>query len=165
MACEAPRADGSPCTRVARHQVGERRLCGVHRRCCPDEDVECPICLSRIDTKKTMATMGCGHSFHTSCLRAWFRDRPLTCPMCRAVCLEGMAIVGRRVAPKLHALLRTVPCPPRTFFPAYIVSHLQSPRVIESLGNDKNLVELLMDIACECFTKDNFFTKIRNMRL
>ncbi len=86
--------------------------------------------------------------------------------MCRAKCLEGVALVGgKRLAPKLRALVRTVPPPPRAFFPAYIISQLETPAVREALGCDKNVAELLVDVACECFTKENFFAKIRGMQL
>jgi hypothetical protein len=83
--------------------------------------------------------------------------------MCRGQCLEGMGMMGPRVAPMLEALLRTMPPPPRCFFPAYIVHHLQSPEVGATL--DKDVVDMLMDLACECFTRDNFFAKIRSMGL
>lgn len=110
--------------------------------------------------------MGCGHAFHAKCLRSWFRARPLTCPMCRAVCLEGLSLVGAgRLAPKLQALTRTVPPPPRTFFPAYIIGHLECPRVRDALGLDKPQTELLVDLACECFTREFFFAKVRAMGL
>jgi len=85
--------------------------------------------------------------------------------MCRSVCLEGLSLLGPRLAPKLLALTRTVPPPPRAFFPSYIIAHLESPAVADALGADKDLVELLVDLACECFTADNFFAKVRAMGL
>jgi hypothetical protein len=82
------------------------------------------------------------------------------------VCLEGLALLGSsRAAVKLQALIRTVPPSPRAFFPAYIVAQLESPEVVAGLGADKDLVGLLIDLACECFTQDNFFTKIRALGL
>jgi hypothetical protein len=163
--CEACTGrDGAPCRyRATREHEGER-LCGVHHRQ-RATSVECPICLCPITRGRARAEMRCGHAFHSKCIRAWFRQRPLTCPMCRAACLEGMAMLGPRVSPKLQALLRTVPPPPRAFFPSYIVHHLQTPQVVASLGGDAGLVSLLMDIACECFTRANFFAKVRGMGL
>ena len=109
--------------------------------------------------------MECGHRFHTSCLRSWFKNRALSCPMCRAACVEGIALLGPGLGPKLHALMRTVPPPPRAFFPAYIISQLETPRVAGALKADKELVELVVDLACECFTKDIFFAKLRHLGL
>lgn len=165
--CEARTAKGTGCTYRARGGASDgRRLCGVHLRCSVGVLTECPICLDGIETRRSGTTLSCNHTFHTRCLRPWFRTRPLTCPMCRAMCLEGMALLGgNRMAPKLQALVRTVPPPPRSFFPAYILAQLESAVVREALGCDKSVIELLVDVACECFTKNNFFTKIRNMQL
>lgn len=85
--------------------------------------------------------------------------------MCRGTCIEGLALLGPGLGPKLQALMRTVPPPPRAFFPSYIISQLETPRVMEALKADKELIELLIDLACECFTKDIFFAKIRNIGL
>lgn len=143
---------------VAEHE-GER-VCGVHHRQ-RLATVECPICLVGVK-KRSQSAMACGHIFHAKCIRAWFRQRPLTCPMCRATCLHGMGLLGPRLVPKLQALIRTVPPRPGSFFPAYIVGQLRAPEVAASLGAD---AELLVDIACECFTRDNFFSKVRAMGL
>lgn len=161
--CEATLASGCACKYRGCHLVDGDRLCGVHRRQ-REQAVECPVCLLPIK-KRANSRMECGHCFHAKCIRSWFRQRPLTCPMCRAVCLEGMALLGPRLAPKLLGLTRTVPPAPRAFFPAYIISHLEDPKVQEALGADKNLIELLVDLACECFTRDNFFAKVRGLSL
>lgn len=136
-------------------------MCGVHRT----SSEECPICLCDIKPR-AVARMACDHCFHSKCIRSWFSRRPLTCPLCRSTCLEGMALLGgRRLAPKLLALLRTVPPHPRAFFPTYIIGHLQSPEVMHALGADKAHMELVTDIACESFTKDVFFARMRALRL
>lgn len=115
--------------------------------------------------------------------------------MCRARCIEGIALFGPRLAPKLHALMRTLPPAPRAFFPSYIIAQLETPHVVAALRRrtadinedtadaasadaadaatadaaaadaDKDTVELLIDLACECFTKDVFFAKLRSMGL
>lgn len=165
-ACEASLGSGAACRFAARHVYEGRLLCGVHARqraaeaSCP----ECPVCLDPV-SKRAQARMECGHLFHGKCLRAWFRGRPLRCPMCRAVCLSGLALLGPRMAPRLLGLTRTLPPPPRAFFPAYIISHLESAKVAEALGADQDLVSLLVDLACECFTRDNFFAKVRALGL
>lgn len=167
MSCEAALRDGRQCRYAARHDVDGRRLCGVHRARAADEDDarECPVCLDAVRTRAATFETACGHRFHRRCARAWFARRPLTCPMCRATCLEGLALLGPRLAPKLEGLLRTVPPPPRAFFPAYIVARLESEDVARALGGDKALSELLVDLACECFTRDNFFAKVRGLGL
>lgn len=165
LRCCAVLARGTQCTRRSRHVVdGGEHVCGVHRRQ-REMTIECPICLCVI-RKRSEAAMTCGHRFHAKCIRSWFRTRPMNCPMCRAVCLEGMALLGGpRLAPKLRALVRTLPPAPRAFFPSYIVAHLENPKVRDALCADKHLIELLVDLACECFTRDNFFAKITALGL
>lgn len=88
--------------------------------------------------------------------------------MCRTRCIEGIALLGPKLAPKLHALMRTAPPPPRGFFPSYIIGQLETPLVAAALtrdNGDKDTVELLIDLACECFTRDVFFAKLRAMGL
>lgn len=163
--CRADVAAGRPCRYKA---SGDDGLCGVHRRQRDAREAleECAICLCPVDGRRSRGAMGCGHAFHAQCLRAWFSRRQLTCPVCRATCLEGMALLGgRRLAPKLQALLRTAPPPPRAFFPAYIVSHLESPKVQAALGVDEAMAGLLIDLACESFTEAFFFAKLRALEL
>jgi hypothetical protein len=47
------------------------------------EACECSICCADITAKTGKTTMGCGHSFHFSCLSKWFLSSE-TCPNCRA---------------------------------------------------------------------------------
>lgn len=159
--CCAVLASGSPCRYAAR----DGSLCGVHARQLAAA-VECPVCLGPVK-KRARASMACGHCFHARCVRAWFQRQPLTCPMCRAVCLDAasMALLGPRMAPKLLALTRTLPPPERAFFPSYMLAHLENPAVVDALGADHGMVDLLVDLACECFTSDNFFAKVRAMGL
>lgn len=167
-ACRATVASGRPCR--CRATPGSD-VCAVHRRQREQRDEaqrdECAICLCPIAVRRgARGAMECGHAFHAKCLRAWFARRQLTCPVCRSTCLEGMALLGgRRLAPKLQALLRTVPPPPRAFFPSYIVSHLESPKVQAALGVDEAMAGLLIDLACESFTEAFFFAKMRALEL
>lgn len=164
--CEARLASGRACQFRAKHDHEGHRLCGVHarQRAAAAQCPECPVCLDAVSARAA-ARMECGHLFHSRCIRAWFRRRPLRCPMCRAVCLGGLSLLGPRLAPRLLGLTRTLPPPPRAFFPAYIISHLEDSKVAAALGADQDLAGLLVDLACECFTRDNFFAKVRAMGL
>lgn len=166
--CQATVADGRPCRYTAKVGAPDCRLCAVHhrQRAAREALQECPICLGSVDTAGAASEMACGHAFHAKCIRAWFARRQLTCPVCRATCLEGMGLLGgRRLAPKLQALLRTLPPPPRAFFPTYIVSQLECPRVQSALGVDEATAGLLIDLACESFTEAFFFAKMRALAL
>lgn len=162
---DAAQCQAAGCTYRAKHTTDDgRALCGVHHRKKGAPQSECPICLGAIETKRCKTELACSHEFHTRCLKSWFKNRPLSCPMCRSACLEGMAIMGR-LAPRLEALVRTVPPAPGQFFPTYIRSHLDTPVVRAALRDDEDLIELLMDVSGECFTRENFFRKVRALRL
>lgn len=42
----------------------------------------CVICLRKTRPKTRVAQLGCGHSFHTSCINEWLAINP-QCPYCR----------------------------------------------------------------------------------
>lgn len=161
--CEATLASGACCRYRAAHQHCGERLCGLHERQ-RRTVVECAVCLTAV-RRRGQTELACGHKFHSKCIRSWFRKRPLTCPMCRATCLEGVRLLGPRLAPRLLGLIRTLPPPPRAFFPAYIIGHLENAQVAEALGLNTEKVELLVDLSCQCFTRDNFFAKVRSLEL
>ncbi|XP_055802246.1 E3 ubiquitin ligase BIG BROTHER-related-like [Solanum dulcamara] len=49
-----------------------------------DEDEEaCAICLLEYKDEDTIATLQCGHEFHTECINKWLQ-RKKACPFCRA---------------------------------------------------------------------------------
>jgi len=57
-------------------------VCKKHR----DDQNECSICLQNI-SKRSEKVLGCGHSFHTKCIKRWCERTPC-CPICRADILE-----------------------------------------------------------------------------
>lgn len=163
--CGARLARGGECECPATRQdpTTGRWSCGRHNRraVCP----ECPICLCELGSKCRKTVTGCGHLFHSRCLRGWVRREPLTCPMCRRTCLDTLCLLGPGLVPRLQGLVRTVPPPPDAFFPGYMRAQLESKAVVDALGCGASKLELLIDIACECFTQNNFFTTVRALEL
>ncbi|MCD7469196.1 hypothetical protein HAX54_008050 [Datura stramonium] len=43
----------------------------------------CAICQAEFEHEETIGTLGCGHEYHTSCIKQWLL-RKKDCPMCRA---------------------------------------------------------------------------------
>ena len=43
----------------------------------------CTVCLEELGPTNTI-TLDCGHTFHPSCIIAWFRSDHSECPLCRA---------------------------------------------------------------------------------
>ncbi|KAF3667229.1 putative sugar phosphate/phosphate translocator-like, partial [Capsicum annuum] len=43
----------------------------------------CPICQAEFKQEETIGTLGCGHEYHTGCIKQWLL-RKKDCPMCRA---------------------------------------------------------------------------------
>ena len=52
-----------------------------------DEDHECRICLSRIESGEEIRTLLCGHFGHKKCYDTWLKNAK-TCPICRRNVLE-----------------------------------------------------------------------------
>ncbi|TYJ48954.1 hypothetical protein E1A91_A01G100800v1 [Gossypium mustelinum] len=48
-----------------------------------EEEVECAICLCKIDEDDEIPELRCDHVFHKVCLDRWVGYRRSTCPLCR----------------------------------------------------------------------------------
>ncbi|XP_024987872.1 E3 ubiquitin-protein ligase EL5-like [Cynara cardunculus var. scolymus] len=48
-----------------------------------DEEVECAVCLSKIEDDDETRELRCDHLFHKNCLDSWLAHRHTTCPLCR----------------------------------------------------------------------------------
>ncbi|MBA0848480.1 hypothetical protein Goshw_002809 [Gossypium schwendimanii] len=62
-------------------------------------DVECAICLCKIDEDDEIPELRCDHLFHKACLDRWVGSRRFTCPICRTCTLtppqlaSGMQVI------------------------------------------------------------------------
>ncbi|KAK4726386.1 hypothetical protein R3W88_031303 [Solanum pinnatisectum] len=55
----------------------------------PTETKEiCAICQAEFEHEESIGTLGCGHEYHTSCIKQWLL-RKKDCPMCRASVLPS----------------------------------------------------------------------------
>lgn len=159
--CGAPTSRGGACRcRASALAPDGTPRCRRHA----GEIEECAICLDPLTPGRRRADTPCGHAFHSKCLRAWFRRQPLTCPLCRRECLECLPLAGAGLGARLQAMLRTVPPDPNAFFPAYMRGLLEREAVATGLGGGPG-IDLLVDIACECFTRQNFFATVRALGL
>ena len=49
-----------------------------------NNDNQCNICLSNLNTSRGITKLKCGHSYHMECINKWFTtNRELSCPYCR----------------------------------------------------------------------------------
>ena len=49
-----------------------------------NNDNQCNICLSNLNTSRGITKLKCGHSYHMECINRWFTtNRELSCPYCR----------------------------------------------------------------------------------
>ncbi|WMV51170.1 hypothetical protein MTR67_044555 [Solanum verrucosum] len=63
----------------------------IHQVVVPTDEVNNPteteeiyvICHMEFEHEETVATLGCGHKYHASCIKQWLL-RKKDCPMCRA---------------------------------------------------------------------------------
>lgn len=55
---------------------------GTHVHRCGEERVDCPICIGAIEPGDAVRQLGCGHTFHRSCVDLWL-VRCADCPLCK----------------------------------------------------------------------------------
>ncbi|KVH97514.1 Zinc finger, RING-CH-type [Cynara cardunculus var. scolymus] len=48
-----------------------------------EEEIQCAICLSKVEDDDEIRELRCDHFFHSNCLDKWFSYRHTTCPLCR----------------------------------------------------------------------------------
>ncbi|WJX57573.1 RING-type E3 ubiquitin transferase [Trifolium repens] len=48
-----------------------------------EEDVECSVCLCKIEEGDEIRVLRCNHIYHTECLDKWIAFKNNTCPLCR----------------------------------------------------------------------------------
>jgi len=161
MACNALLRSGKPCQSSGKYDAPNgMRLCGRHIRTSTHED--CSVCLTEIQSKASCKVLSkCGHAFHTRCIRTWLRRGVMTCPVCRAPCIAELRDVRGSITNKLQMLIRTLPPPPGTFFPAYVIGMLTSPPVQDALDLDDDRVQMLIDIAYAHETEGMFYRALR----
>ncbi|MCD7448594.1 hypothetical protein HAX54_044541 [Datura stramonium] len=66
--------------KVRTHQVAASKD-GVNNS--KEAEEICVICHTEFKHEETIGTLGCGHEYHTSCIKQWLL-RKKNCPMCRA---------------------------------------------------------------------------------
>ncbi|RHN56121.1 putative transcription factor C2H2 family [Medicago truncatula] len=57
-----------------------------------EEDVECSVCLCKIEEGDEIRVLRCDHMFHRYCLDRWVGFKNNTCPLCRESLRSGRAI-------------------------------------------------------------------------
>jgi E3 ubiquitin-protein ligase RHA2 len=62
-----------------------------------EEDVECSVCLCKIEEGDEIRVLRCNHMYHTECLDKWIGFNNNTCPLCRE------SLGTRRVVAELGA--------------------------------------------------------------
>ena len=163
---QTPRCDmitkskGRPCTNAAHiYREDGHYVCGVHKR----GPVECSICLA--DIRRQKKTLQCGHHFHGACIRRWFRRGTISCPMCRAPCVQDLELNGLTVGGRIRSFLRLVPCPSTTYFSAYMLALLSTPDIQALLHVSESDRQLLMDVSYISFNEEHFLWYLLQLRL
>jgi len=154
-ACRATvRSTGRACGYAPR----ENGMCRMHARAA---EVECPVCMTPIP-KRSAREMSCGHAFHARCIGRWFARGQLTCPMCRALCLEQLR---GKLSARLAKIVKTMPPSHADFFPTYIIGVLGLPSVAKALDLPDDDLQMLVELAYQSWTREMFFANLRMLRL
>jgi len=63
------------------------------------KEIECAVCLCRIEEGEEIRELRCDHLFHRVCLDRWLGHKRVTCPLCRRSLLPWRATteLGREV--------------------------------------------------------------------
>lgn len=149
------------CRYKAKHTAAAtgQHVCGKH---IGSVRGECSICLLPIKSRTSHTVLEkCSHGFHTRCIRTWLRRGVLTCPVCRAPCLAELSTLRGSMVSKVRLVVNTLPPPPGSFFPTYIIGLLSSPPVQRGLALDDDGIQMMIDIAYQTFTEELFFRVLR----
>ena len=158
MKCQGVFRNGSPCRFQAKDPDG---YCRFH---CRSLDCECSVCLTAVRSKASLKTLSkCGHGFHKRCIRSWLARGLLTCPICRAPCVAEISQIRCRLHKKIQTLLRTLPPPSGSYFPAYVIGLLSCPNVQQALQMDDDTLQTLIDVAYQTGSSDAFFKSIQSL--
>ena len=165
MCCAIMRT-GQPCGYKSKGEHPELGpLCGIHHRCAAAPKPECSICLAECTKPRQCKALECGHVFHKRCIKRWFGRGSLTCPMCRAVCLNELGSAHALLSARVRHLLRVLPRPPNVCFAAYMLGLLNSEPVVQALGVSVEEQQLLVELAFQSFTQVHFFEYMRLLNL
>jgi hypothetical protein len=115
-----------------------------------DQEEECPICLEVFENGEELAASGCGHYFHTACVKEWVQvdsrehNCQIRCPVCRFDVLDGVG------APTPSQIKHMRPDAPEFHEHVIVVGHNTSSSSSDSsdddVGDDGDLVEVDLDV-------------------
>ncbi|KAF8399207.1 hypothetical protein HHK36_015072 [Tetracentron sinense] len=59
------------------------------------QEVECSVCLCKIEEGEEIKELRCDHLFHSVCLDRWLGYRNATCPLCRGSVAPPRTMVAK----------------------------------------------------------------------
>ncbi|KAG2702609.1 hypothetical protein I3843_06G091900 [Carya illinoinensis] len=68
---------------IGTEEVSKVEQSYMKRREGSEEEVECAVCLCKIEEGEEMRELRCDHLFHRECLDRWVGYNHKTCPLCR----------------------------------------------------------------------------------
>ena len=63
-------------------ELGEELLSKLKKMKIGKSKKNCPVCLSHLEKDDLIRSLPCGHMYHNSCIKAWFKKKSV-CPLCR----------------------------------------------------------------------------------
>lgn len=118
---------------------------------------ECAICQDSIAGRRLRRLRGCGHCFHGSCISRWLRrDSRMSCPLCRAVALEGLSDERTKLSARVIKLLEVCAPPecarPRYWLHEYVRALLDCEDVAASLKVTPRQRQAIVDLSFAALT-------------
>lgn len=110
--CQHNTLKGGECPYNAYHCYDGKHVCGIHLKYMKSLE-ECSICLCEMKNSPDRFKLGCGHTFHKSCLAYYNKAE---CPLCRRPYLpiDAMFVFSDTISnPLIFDVFSThVECPP-----------------------------------------------------
>ena len=132
-------------------------LCATHAQAA-EARVECPVCLAAVRAGRRKV-LQCGHAFHPSCIRRWFRASwpTVACPCCRTRCLRELR--GKTFCSSMSNVMHAFPVHHFATLPTYAHHVILHPDIMGHVLRIPPELELAVRMGAELYPVVLFLTR------
>jgi hypothetical protein len=109
-ACMCVCKSGAQCSRAAKTEFNNMRMCNIHYNMLKTREDSCSICLDPMTSRNYTKLGACGHLFHTSCIVEWGSHGKETCPCCRkTMCPADIVAINQKTTDYIGSIIFSLP--------------------------------------------------------